>query len=151
MFLNSELLFPRTRGVCFCFWILSCKANTLAWVKGYPLLFKILKNLTSCAFSWKTCKKYAEFLFESGIRENFGMLTWHCVSTSWGTRLVVVLWVRVAPPCVQGLGVLTPRHSDARPGCGNRLRSYALLRTRTMFAPRLVLFCSRAMPCESRP
>lgn len=67
------------------------------------------------------------------------------------TRLVVVLWVRVAPPSVQRLGFLTPRHSDARPGCGNRLRSYALLRTRTMFVPRLVLFCSRAAPCESRP
>ena len=44
----------------------------------------------------------------------------HC-----GTRLVVVLWVRVAPPCFQGLGVLTPRHSDARPECGNSSRSYA--------------------------
>jgi hypothetical protein len=70
----------------------------------------------------------------------------HC-----GTRLVVVLWVHVAPPSVKRLGFLTPRHSDARPGCGNRLRSYALLRTRTMFVPRLVLFCSRAAPCESRP
>ena len=70
----------------------------------------------------------------------------HC-----GTRLVVILWVHFAPPCFQGLGVLTSRHSDARPGCGNRLRSYALLRTRTMFVPRLVLFCSRAAPCESRP
>ena len=67
------------------------------------------------------------------------------------TRLVVVLWVRVAPPRVRRLGFLTPRHSDARPGCGNRLRSYALLRTRTMFVPRLVLYCSRAAPCESRP
>ena len=27
----------------------------------------------------------------------------HC-----GTRLVVVVWVRVAPPCFQRLGVLTP-------------------------------------------
>ena len=55
------------------------------------------------------------------------------------------------PPCIQGLGVLAPRHSDARPECGNRLCSILQLRSWMWFTPRLVLFWSWAMLCESRP
>ena len=71
---------------------------------------------------------------------------WHFMSSPSKTGLVAILFVCVAPSHIQGLGVMTPHHSDVRPGCSNRLHSYALLRSWTMFAPRLVLNNHRLCP-----
>ena len=73
------------------------------------------------------------------------------MSTSLGDQLVVILWVRVAPPCVQGLQDTTPCLSDAQPGCGNRLHSYALLQSWAMFTPRLVLYNHGLCPVSLGP
>ena len=109
--------------------------------KPHDQLFsKFLKNLTSCGFS---LQKHAKSIQNSCLNLWFVRILarwlWHCMSSSLGTRLVVILWICVAPPCIQRLGAITPCHSDMRPGCSNRLCSYALVRSWTMFVPRLVL------------
>jgi hypothetical protein len=90
------------------------------------------RNQQVACFPDENCQKYAAFLRKSEIRENFA-------ESISGAQHVVDLWVHLAPPYVLGLGDVTPRRSDVRPGCDNILRSYAHMRRRTMFSPRLVL------------
>ncbi len=68
-----------------------------------------------------------------------------------GTRPVVIIFDVHVPPCVQGLWVMTPHHSDVQPGWSKRLRSYVLSQSWMWFIPGLVNFChglSRAMKCH---
>ena len=123
------------------------KIEFFCFSQSFLLFFsKVAKNLTSRAFSWR---KHAKSMRNSCLNLGFVRILarwlWH-MSSSSGFQLVVILWVRVVPQCVQGLGVMTPHHSDAWPECDNRLRSDALLRSLTMFAPRLVLYNHKLCP-----
>jgi hypothetical protein len=151
LFSGSEFYFPRTRGCAVAIrkptsfsFFLATLDSLCAW-KVYHVRRILILVVFSHFFAWisernqqvacfpdENCQKYAAFLRKSEIRENFA-------ESISGAQHVVDLWVHLAPPYVLGLGDVTPRRSDVRPGCGNILRSYAHMRRRTMFSPRPVL------------
>ena len=89
---------------------------------SYLLACKLsLKLLTSLAWM-QICKNFET---KAHIHESYTIRDWHIVSF-------------LIQSCIQRHGDDTPFHSDVRPGCTNRLRSYALLWSWTVFAPRLV-------------